>query len=71
MTPPRLTRSIPRLALKADEAAHALGMSRAHFDRYVKDALPVVYSGQLLLYPIEGLQAWLDGQAVRPRRRAA
>ena len=66
-----LRRAVPRLALQRSEAAAALGMSAEHFDEHVKAHLPVVYSGRLRLYPVEGLQRWLDHESVRPGRRVA
>ena len=63
--------SVPRLAVSRPEAAEALGMSLAHFDRVVRPSVAVVYSGKLRLYPIAELQRWLDAEAVPPGRRAA
>ncbi len=65
-----LRRTVPRLALQRSEAAAALGITD-HFDQHVKPHLPVVYSGALRLYPIQGLQRWLDDEAVSPGRRVA
>lgn len=70
-TSKELRRTVPRLALQRSEAAAALGMSAEHFDEHVKAHLPVVYSGRLRLYPIEGLQRWLEREAVIPGRRVA
>lgn len=67
----KLRRTVPTLALQRSEAAAALGMSAEHFDEYVKDHLPCVYSGRLRLYPITGLQRWLDEEAVSPGRPRA
>lgn len=69
--PPRLRRTVPRLALSPDEAAAALGMSRSHFDRHVRHDLKVVLSGARTLYAVDELQRWLDEQGVPPGRRAA
>lgn len=63
--------TIPSLALKAAAAAAALGMSREHFDRNVKDHVPVIYSGSIRLYPTSGLQEWVERNAVHPGRRPA
>jgi hypothetical protein len=67
----QLRRSVPNLALQRSEAAAALGMSAEHFDRHVKPHVAVVYSGGLRLYPIAGLQRWLDDEAIKPGRRVA
>lgn len=54
---------VPRLSLRAEEAAGALGVSRRHFERHVAPDLPVVYTGALRLYPVRGLEAWLERSA--------
>lgn len=69
--PGRLRRRIPRLSLSRAEAAEALGVSVTHFDRHIRDDLPVVYSGELKLYPVSALQAWLEDQAIKPGRRSS
>jgi len=56
----------PRLALRKEEAAAALGISDESFDRYVRADLPVVRRGSLRLYPVTALQSWLDDQAECP-----
>ena len=58
------TGRLPVLALQRAPAARALGMSVEHFDRHVRADLPVVYSGRLRLYPVVGLQRWLDDRTV-------
>jgi hypothetical protein len=60
---------VPRLALSRAEAAEALGISPSHFDRHVRDHVPCVYVGDVRLFPLSGLQAWLDDQAIKPGRR--
>ena len=57
-----------RLALRADEAADALGISARTLAAMVAaDAIPHVYIGQRnLRFPIAALQAWLDAQTVLP-----
>jgi hypothetical protein len=64
-------REVPRLALNQKEAAESLGMSVDHFERHVKQDLPVVYSGSLRLYPISGLLGWLSEHSLRAGRRVA
>ena len=56
----------PRLALRKPEAARALGVSDETFDRYVVPQLPVVYLGSVRLYPVTGLQKFLDNNAQLP-----
>lgn len=51
------------------EAARRLGVSLSHFQRHVQPHLPCVYSGQLRLYRPADLEAWAEGQAVRPDGR--
>ncbi len=58
-------RPVPRLALSPEEAAEALGMSRAHFYEHVYPDLRVVRCGQRRLVPIRELDAWLDREAMR------
>jgi hypothetical protein len=64
-----IRRSVPRVLLAKREAAEAMGMSLSHFERYVQDRVPVIYSGSLRLYPLEGLQRWVEAEAVRPGGR--
>jgi hypothetical protein len=67
----RTRREVPRLALNQQEAAEALGISVDHFERHVKEELPVVYSGSLRLYPLTGLQRWLADNALHRGRRVS
>jgi hypothetical protein len=55
---------VPRLAFNQQDAAEALGISVDHFERHIKPALPVIYSGALRLYPRAGLERWLESNAV-------
>ena len=55
----------PRLALTPAEAAEALGISRSHFDRFVRDELRLVRSGKLRLVPVAELERWLERSAAR------
>jgi hypothetical protein len=50
--------SAPPILLNKKDAAAAMGMSVRHFDRHVHGQVPVVYAGQLHLYPVKGLEAW-------------
>lgn len=53
---------MPRLALTKQEAADALGVSVSHFERHVQPHVPCVYSGALRLFPVRGLERWLQDQ---------
>ena len=55
----------PRLALTAEEAAQALGMSRDSFDRHVKNEVPMVRRGRLRLFGVGELQRWVERSAER------
>lgn len=52
-----------RLSLSRQEAAVALGISLSHFKRHVQPQIRCVYSGQLRLYPVSELEAWLERQS--------
>jgi hypothetical protein len=64
---PRIARrdaaTVPRLALRVEEAAAALGMSRGSFDRYVLSDLRLVRRGRLVLVPVRELEAWVMREA--------
>ena len=47
-----------RLALRPAEAAEALGISERSL-RQIGSELPRVHLGRSVVYPIEGLKAWL------------
>ena len=55
----------PRLALRPDEAAEALGVSRALFYRDVLPELRVVRLGRLRLVPVRELERWLSEHSSR------
>jgi excisionase family DNA binding protein len=57
--------SAPRLTLSPVEAATALGMSRDHFDRHVRDELRLIRSGRLVLVPVTELERWVEENAAR------
>ena len=54
-----------RLALGAEEAAEALGVSRDTFDEHVAPELRKVRVGRRVLYPIRELEHWLEQSASR------
>ena len=71
--------SAPRLALQRKEAYEALGVSGDTFDRHIRTHVRCVYVGDLRLWPVSELQAWLGREATstvpssatRKRRGAA
>lgn len=56
---------MPRRLLTRAEAAASLGMSIAHFERYVQPFARVVPCGQLLLIEPVSLDCWVQEQARR------
>jgi hypothetical protein len=58
------------LALSRRDAAKALGLSLSSFQRYVQPDVRCVYVGQLRLYRVPDLQAWLDRQSCQGGRAA-
>jgi hypothetical protein len=61
----RSTRSVqlPRLALRPEEAAASIGISRDAFDQHVLPELKVVRRGRLRLIAVRELERWLDRSA--------
>lgn len=57
-----------RLALSRREAAIALGVSLSHFQRLIQPELRCIYSGQLRLYRVADLEAWLERQSCEAGR---
>jgi hypothetical protein len=55
----RKVETVPRLALQADEAAEAIGVSKRSFYEHVAAELPVIRRGRLRLYPVAGLERWV------------
>jgi hypothetical protein len=55
----------PRIALRPEEAAAALGMSRDAFDEHVKPELRLVRRGRLVLVPVRELERWVEREAAR------
>lgn len=53
---------IEPVLLPKKEAARALGMSVSHFERHVQPALASVLSGQLRLFRLADLHAWVAGE---------
>lgn len=66
--------SVPRLALRPEQAAEALGVSRSFFFESILPELRVVRCGRLRLVPVRSLEDWLERNAARaldPRHRSA
>lgn len=57
----------PRLALRREDAARALGVSTRVFDEHVRPDLPCVRLGTVRAYPLTALQRFLDDRARSPR----
>lgn len=62
------TFGLPRIALRKQEAAQALGVSDETFDRYVKPHVRVARMGSLRLYPVSELARFLEAHASLPLR---
>jgi excisionase family DNA binding protein len=54
---------VKRLALNADEAAEALGVSRDFFDKHLIHELRCVRRGRRLLFSVVELERWLAEEA--------
>jgi excisionase family DNA binding protein len=54
---------VPRLALRPDEAAASLGVSRDFFDEHVAPQLRTVRHGRLRMVPVRELERWLEREA--------
>lgn len=61
----------PRLALRREDAAQALGVSLQTFDRHIRPELRCVRLGAVRAYPVSELQRYLDEHAVSPREEVA
>jgi len=56
---------VPRICLRREEAAAALGVSEESFDRYVRSEVRAVRRGRLTLYPVADLERWARDNAER------
>jgi excisionase family DNA binding protein len=56
---------VPRLALGAEEAAAALGVSRDLFDAHIAPELRKVRVGRRVLFDVRELERWLEHSATR------
>jgi excisionase family DNA binding protein len=59
------SREIPVVALKADEAARALGVSRDWFDKNVAREVPHVRRGHQRLFTVKALEKWAEANMER------
>jgi excisionase family DNA binding protein len=59
------TSTVPRLALKPDEAAESLGVSRDYFDEHIGPELRWVRRGRRKLVSIAELSRWLEESSAR------
>jgi hypothetical protein len=62
---PISTAPVPRVTLTREEAAAALGMSLASFEKYVQPHVRMIREGRLRLVPIRDLERWADSAAER------
>jgi len=54
------------LALRKADAARACGVSDETFDNHVRPSLPVVRMGTVRVYPVAGIERWLEDHADAP-----
>jgi hypothetical protein len=60
-----LPAAVPRIALRPEEAAEALGVSRDFFDASIAPDLRVIRRGRLKLYAVRELERWAEAEAAR------
>jgi predicted DNA-binding transcriptional regulator AlpA len=58
-------RPIPVVALRAEEAAEALGVSRDWFDQHVRPEVPHIRRGRMTLYAVKALEKWAEANMER------
>ena len=62
-TPDSIVAPIPRLSLRAPEAAEALGISQRTLAEWMKAGdIPHIRRGGVILYPLRELADWLTKQ---------
>jgi len=66
---PDTPRNVPRLALRPEEAAEAIGVGRSFFFAEVLHELRIVRRGRLRLIPVKDLERWFDENAARRLER--
>jgi len=57
--------TVPRLALRPEQAAQSLGVSRSFFFAEILPELRVVRCGRVRLVPLRALEDWLERNAAR------
>jgi excisionase family DNA binding protein len=55
----------PRIALRIEEAAAALGVSADFFNAHVRAELRLIRRGRLVLVAVKELEAWVERSAAR------
>lgn len=64
--------AIPCLAMRAREAARAMGVSERTLWEWTQAGdVPHVRRGKVLLYPVDELRRWLSEQAAKQERGAS
>lgn len=58
-------RPVPRVALRPDEAAESLGLSRSVFYSAVLPELRTILVGRIRLVPVAELERWTEREARR------
>lgn len=58
-------KAVPALALRPEQAARALGVSRSFFFAEILPELRVVRRGRLRLVPLRSLEEWIDRNAAQ------
>jgi hypothetical protein len=61
----RYERGVPVVALKPDDAAEALGVSRTWFDKNVAPEVPHVRRGYHRLFTVKALEKWAEANMER------
>lgn len=57
--------TVPRLSLRPEQAAAALGVSRSFFFASILPELRIVRCGRVRLVPVPELERWLEENAAR------
>jgi hypothetical protein len=60
-----LSPPVPRITLRPEEAAEALGVSRDFFDASIAPDLRVIRRGRLKLFAVAELVRWAEASAAR------
>jgi hypothetical protein len=60
-----VSRPVPALALRPEQAARALSVSRSFFFAEILPQLRVVRCGRLRLVPMRSLEDWIERNATR------